>query len=147
MTPKRPILVSKCEMDHQKPTILLNFGTLSLGGCWGHPMRQKLNLKDKCQISKPNEYTDNFKFNLHISLCQGQIKKNTLPSDTVYKTWHGQREGISLHLSFGSELRETCVLRISPNTGNSRFKEFPFFEIDLDNKIWHANHYKIELFA
>ena len=61
LAPKWPILVSQCEMDHQKPTILLNFGTLSLGGCWGHPMRQKLNLKDKCQISKPNEYTDNFK--------------------------------------------------------------------------------------
>ena len=27
-------------------------------------MRQKLNLKDKCQISKPNEYTDNVKSNL-----------------------------------------------------------------------------------
>ena len=48
-------------MDHQKPTILLIFGTLSLEGCEGHPMRPKLNLKDKVQMSKPNEYTDNFK--------------------------------------------------------------------------------------
>ena len=44
MAPKWSILVSQCEMDHQKPTILLNFGTLSLGGCWGHPMRPKSNL-------------------------------------------------------------------------------------------------------
>ena len=51
-------------MDHQKPTILLIFGTLSLGGCGGHPMRPKLNLKDKSQMSTPNEYTDNLKSNL-----------------------------------------------------------------------------------
>ena len=64
MAPKRPILVSQCEMDHQKPTILLIFSTLSLGGCGGHPMRPKLNLKDKSQMSTPNEYTDNLKSNL-----------------------------------------------------------------------------------
>ena len=51
-------------MDHQKPTILLIFGTLSLGGCGGHPMRPKLNLKDKSQMSTLNEYTDNLKSNL-----------------------------------------------------------------------------------
>jgi hypothetical protein len=51
-------------MDHQKTTILLIFGTLSLGGCGGHPMRPKLNSKDKGQMSKLNEYTDNFKSNL-----------------------------------------------------------------------------------
>ena len=64
MAPKIPILVSQCEMDHQKPTILLIFSTLSLGGCGGHPMRPKLNLKDKSQMSTPNEYTDNLKSNL-----------------------------------------------------------------------------------
>jgi hypothetical protein len=32
-------------------------------------MRPKLNLKDKGQISKPNEYTD-----MYISFCQSQIK-------------------------------------------------------------------------
>ena len=62
--PKIPILVSQCGMDHQKPTILLIFGTLSLGGCRGHPMRPTLNLKHKDQLSTPNEYTDNFKSNL-----------------------------------------------------------------------------------
>ena len=51
-------------MDDQKPTVLLILGTLSLGGCGSHPMILKLNLKDKGQMSKPNEYTDNFKSNL-----------------------------------------------------------------------------------
>ena len=86
MAPKRPILVSQCEMDHQKHTILLIFGTLSLEGCGGHPMRPKLNLKNKGQMSKPNEYTDKFKSNLtHIflSLRAKLEKKNTLPSDTL----------------------------------------------------------------
>ena len=54
-------------MDHQKPTDLWIFGTLSLGGCGGHHMRAKLNLKDKGQMSKPNEYTDNFKSNTMAS--------------------------------------------------------------------------------
>ena len=71
-------------MDHQKPTILLIFGTLSLGGCGGHPMRPKLNLKDKGQMSKP-EYTDNFKSNLTCIFLsvRAKLKKNTLPSHTV----------------------------------------------------------------
>jgi hypothetical protein len=47
-----------------KNPVLLIFGTLSLGSCGGHPIRPKLNLKDKGQMSKPNEYTDNFKSNL-----------------------------------------------------------------------------------
>ena len=64
MAPKWPILVSQCGIDHQKPTILLIFGTLSLGGCGGHPMRLKLNLKDKSQMSTSNECTGNFKSNL-----------------------------------------------------------------------------------
>ena len=64
MAPKRPILFSQCEMDHQKSTFLLIFSTLSHGGCGGHPMRPELNLKDKNQMSSPNEYTDNFKSNL-----------------------------------------------------------------------------------
>ena len=84
MAPKRPILASKCEMDHQKPSILLIFSTLSLGGHGGHPMRKKLNLKDKIQMSTPNEYTDNFKSNLiYIFPSVRANKKTTLPSDTV----------------------------------------------------------------
>jgi hypothetical protein len=42
-----------------KTHCFIDFGTLSLGGCGGHPMRPKLNLKDKGQISKPNETTSN----------------------------------------------------------------------------------------
>ena len=38
--------------------ILLIFGTLSLGGCGGHPMRLRLNLKNKGQMYTPNEYTE-----------------------------------------------------------------------------------------
>ena len=34
---------------NEKSTILLIFGTLSLGGCGDHPMRSKLILKDKSQ--------------------------------------------------------------------------------------------------
>ena len=64
MAPKRPILVPQCEMNHQKTSILLIFSTLSLGGCESHPMRPELNLKDKSQMSTPNEYTNNFKSNL-----------------------------------------------------------------------------------
>mgnify|MGYP001241500048 CR=1 FL=1 len=85
MAPKIPILVSQCEMDHQKPTILLIFSTLSLGGCGGHPMRPELNLKDKIQMSTTNEYTDNFKSNL---ICifpsvRAKFKKETLCPRTL----------------------------------------------------------------
>ena len=81
MAPKWPILVSQCGMDHQKPTVLLIFGTFSLGGCGGHPMRPKLNLKDKDQMSTPNEYTDNFKSNLTCIFpsVRAKLKKPLCP--------------------------------------------------------------------
>ena len=68
-----------------KTHYFIDFGTLSLGGCGGHSMRPKLNLKDKDQMSTPNEYTDNFKSNLTcIFLSSGAtLEKNILPSDTV----------------------------------------------------------------
>ena len=47
-------------MDNKKSTFLLIFGTLSVGGCRGHPMRPKLNLKDRGQMSITNEHTDTF---------------------------------------------------------------------------------------
>ena len=47
-------------MDHQKPTVLLIFGTFSLGGCGGHSMRPKLNLKNKGQMSIAKEHKDTF---------------------------------------------------------------------------------------
>ena len=49
-------------------------------------MRPKLNLKDKGQMSRPNEYTDNFKSNLTCIFLsvRAKLKKNTLPSDTLY---------------------------------------------------------------
>ena len=44
-------------------------------------MRQKLNLKDKCQISKPNEYTDNVKSNLTCIFLsvRAKLKKPLCP--------------------------------------------------------------------
>jgi hypothetical protein len=45
LTPKTHILVSQFRMYHQILTILLIFGTISVGGCRGHPMRWKLTLK------------------------------------------------------------------------------------------------------
>ena len=88
MAPKWPILVSWCEMDYQKPTILLIFGTLSFGGSWDHPMRPKLNLKDKGQMSKPNEYTDNFKSNLTCIFLsvRAKLKKKKLCPRTLCST-------------------------------------------------------------
>ena len=88
MAPKRPILASQCEMDHQKPSILLIFSTLSLGGCGGHPTRPKLNLKDKSQMSTPDEYTDNFKSNL---ICifpsvRAKLKKPLCPRTQCIRT-------------------------------------------------------------
>ncbi len=47
-----------------KTHFFIDFGTLSLGGCRGHPMRLKLSSKDKDQMSRPNKCTDNFKSNL-----------------------------------------------------------------------------------
>ena len=79
-----------------KTTILLNFGTLSLGGCWGHPMRPKLNLKNKGQISKPNEYTDNFKSNCIFLSVRAKLKKNTLSSDIVYVIGYGHCNSIHI---------------------------------------------------
>ena len=66
LLPKWPILVSQCGMDHQKSTILQSFGTLSLGlwRLWRPSYETKINSKNKGQISKLNEYTDNFKSNL-----------------------------------------------------------------------------------
>ena len=43
-------------------------------------MRPKLNLKNKGQMSTPNEYTDHFKSNL---TCIYLSVRATLPSDTV----------------------------------------------------------------
>ena len=44
-------------------------------------MRPKLNLKDKGQISKPNEYTDNFKSNLTCIFLsvRAKLKKTLCP--------------------------------------------------------------------
>jgi hypothetical protein len=49
---------SQCGMDHQKPTILWIFGTLSVGGCGGHGCYFQPNSMVISQISAPHKYTD-----------------------------------------------------------------------------------------
>ena len=74
--------VAKCGRDHQKSPILLIFGTFFIGGCGGHPLRPKINLKYKGQMSKPNEYTDNFKSNL-TCIFLSKFKKQTFCPRTL----------------------------------------------------------------
>ena len=118
MAPKRPILASQCEMDHQKPSILLIFSTLSLGGCGGHPTRPKLNLKDKSQMSTPDEYTDNFKSNL---ICifpsvRAKLKKPLCPRTQCTST------ALSLNIPKQKKIAKMLLKEIKmcycPNTYN-----------------------------
>ena len=60
ITPKLPIVVIFCEMDHQKPNFALIYGTLSGGGCWGQLMLLFQKLVDETQMLEPQEYTDTF---------------------------------------------------------------------------------------
>ena len=89
MVPKWPILVSQCWMDHQKPTILLIFDTLSLGGCGGHPMSPKSNLKVKIQMSRPNECTHNIKSNSTCTFLsvRNKLKKTFCPRTLCKWAW------------------------------------------------------------
>ena len=65
------ILVSRCGIYHQKPSILLSFCTFSLGGC-------------RVQMSRPNECTDNFTLNLTCIFLSLRAKlKNTFCPRTL----------------------------------------------------------------
>ena len=88
MAPKRPILASQCKMDHQKPSILLILAPFLLKAVEAsHPTQPKLNLKDKSQISTPDEYTDNFKSNLICIFPSVSVKlKKTLCPRTQCST-------------------------------------------------------------
>ena len=55
---KWPILDSLCGMDHQKYSILLISGTLSVGGCGGHECYFQPNLRVISQISTSQKCTD-----------------------------------------------------------------------------------------
>ena len=55
---KWPILDSLCGMDHQKYSILLISGTLSVGGCGGHGCYFQPNLRVISQISASQKCTD-----------------------------------------------------------------------------------------
>ena len=77
-------------------------------------MRPKLNLKDKSQMSTPNEYTDNFKSNstcIFLSV-RTKLKKNTLPSDTVQHSRYTSFQTTYL-FTFGSP--HTCTILV-PST-------------------------------
>ena len=83
MAPKWPILVSQCGMDHQKPTILLIFGTLCLGVCGGQSklLFWKLVLTIKMSISQ--DFKTTFKYNLTCIFLSLRAKlKNTLQCET-----------------------------------------------------------------
>ena len=76
-----------------KTHYFIDFGTLSLGGCGGHPMRPKLNLKDKSQMSTPNEYTDNLKSNLICIFLSVKTKsKKTLCPRTPCISYNGKKQ-------------------------------------------------------
>ena len=61
-----------------KTHYFIDFSTLSLGGCGGHPMRPKLNLKVKSQMSS---HTYNIKSNLTCSFISvtTKLKKTFCP--------------------------------------------------------------------
>ena len=68
------------------------FGPFSIGGFGGHPMRPKLNLKDKIQMSKPNKYIDTFKSNFTCIFPSVRVnKKKTfcprMPCRAYYKLY------------------------------------------------------------
>ena len=56
------------------------------GRLWRPYYENKIDLKDKGQMSKHNEYTDTFKLNLACIFfsVRAKLKKTILPSDTVY---------------------------------------------------------------
>ena len=84
-----------------KIRFFIHFGTTSLGGCGGHPMRPKLNLKNKSQMSKPNEYTDNFKSNLTCIFLSVRAKfKKTLCPRTLCTTLHCEKKIEDLRIIF-----------------------------------------------
>ena len=58
-------------------------------------MRPKLNLTDKGQMSKPNEYTDNFKSNLTciFLFVRGKLKKPLCPRTLCTRNIHGHEYG------------------------------------------------------
>ena len=64
MASKWPIPNLLCWMDHQKPKILLIYGTFSVRGCWGQSMLLFWKLVDETELSKSQDRTDTFKNNL-----------------------------------------------------------------------------------
>ena len=81
--PKWPILVSQCGMDHQKPTILMIFGILVLGGCGGQSKLYFWKLVLIIKMSTSQDFKTTFKYNLTcIFLSLRANLKNTLQCET-----------------------------------------------------------------
>ena len=65
--PKWPILVSQCGMDHQKSTILLISGTLSIWGCGGHACYFQPEPRVISQLLSSWEHAESHKIILNLS--------------------------------------------------------------------------------
>ena len=61
ITPKWPIVVIFCGMDHQKSKLFTDIWYHFCQGCWGQCMLVFWKLVDETQISKPQKYTNTFK--------------------------------------------------------------------------------------
>ena len=68
LTPKWPILVPFCEMDHEKSNFSLIYHTLSIRGCWGQPMLLLWKLVDETQMVKPPELTSHYNLRKNLIL-------------------------------------------------------------------------------
>ena len=56
LSPKWPIMVPFCGVDHQKSNFSLISDTLSVGGCWGQPMLLFWKVADETQMGNPHDY-------------------------------------------------------------------------------------------
>ena len=93
-------------------------------------MKPKLNLKNKGQISKSNEYTDN----LHISFCQGQIKNKAKHFALRHCKLYFQKIRLG---SVPSISLEVLDLSIQHMMSAFRFDYFPNFDPIVQSSFHH----------
>ena len=68
LTPKWPIPVPFCGINHQKSSFLLISDTFSVRGCWGQPMSFFSKLDDETQKCNPPEATRHHNSRKYLSL-------------------------------------------------------------------------------
>ena len=56
LSPKWPMMVPFCGVDHQKSNFSLISDTFSVGGCWGQPMLLFWKLDNETQMSNPFDH-------------------------------------------------------------------------------------------